>query len=211
MKCGAQKVYNHPGMHRAHLVVLLTVLLAGITAPLHPLEVALRADMSGGALASAPLSLDWKAQGQMAGGLSVVVMVFRQIGLGANLFLTNGWPSDVAGGYQIRGYSELGLSLFEELGFPVADLGDGGMVILGADAGVSASIGTYSSTQLSFFLPACSLTPFVSVRFPGFGDFDFRAGLPARLLLRRDMSWSGSAGISLGAAWVLGRIASMKR
>ncbi len=186
-------------------LAVLLLLLAPLPGFSLALTFALGAEAGGAVLESAVSGLAPKAQAVAGGGISGTLTVEDFFGLGTAVLLSNAWRSDVSGGYQLRGYAEIGLSAFLELAWTVAAFGEGGALKAGGQAGMSASIAIYQSTELTFFVPSVDAEPFVSVRFPGMRDVDFRAGLPVHLLLRRDMNWSVSAGLSVGAAYVFGR------
>ncbi len=186
-------------------LAILLPLLAPVPCFGLPVTFALGAGAGGAVLESALSDLPPKAQAAAGGNISGTLTIGDFFSLGTAVLLSNAWPSDVSGGYQLRGYTEVGFSAFLELAWTVAAVGADGALKAGGQTGMSASLATYQSTELTFFVPSVDLAPFLSVRFPGLPDVDLRAALPMRLLLRRDMSWSASAGLSLGAAYVFGR------
>jgi hypothetical protein len=189
-------------IRRSLRAAALAGLIAAAPLPVCGLGLTLGAGLAGEGVASAPPALAWKLQPAVGGRATAVLGIAPAFGLGVGLSLANAWPSGASGGYQIRGYSELDASAFAELAFPFTVMG--ARARAGADAGASASIATYSYTALSFFFPCADLAPFVSVRLPGVPWLELRTALPMRLILRRDLSWGFSAGLSLGAGWVMG-------
>jgi hypothetical protein len=126
---------------------------------------------------------------------------FDTIGPGISLIFSNLWPSDAGGWVILRGYMELGVSAFVLYQVKALSLPGIGDFRVGGRAGMSASVGEYLPSTLVFFMPSVDLAPFLKWTPAALPNFSFSIALPARWLLRRDVVFSGSLGLELGAAY----------
>jgi hypothetical protein len=154
----------------------------------------------GSALARSPY---WplNAQPRFASSLSLEVPLSGIAGLGFTLGYHGMGSSPPSAGVLYRGHSGL------EAGAYLAGhgrLGRGGERLRlrgGLQAGASASLDTYSQTELLFFYPSLLLEPCLELHFPRLGAHTFSLSLPARLDFRRDLELSASAGLGLRWRW----------
>jgi hypothetical protein len=140
---------------------------------------------------------------QMGAGAAITAEFpfFDTIGPGISVVFSNLWPSDASGWMILRGYMELGLSVFVLYQARVLSLPGFGDIRAGGRVGMSASMGEYLPSTLVFFMPSADLAPFLKWTPTGIPNFSFSIALPARWLLRRDAVFSGSLGLELGVSY----------
>ena len=143
-----------------------------------------------------------KAQPGLDFSLSVALPFGDLVGPGIGIVMTNQWPSSAAAGFSIRGYSELGASVFVLGQLKVASVKSLGDIRAGGTIGMTASMAQYSDTTLAFFVPSLDASAFVSLR-PARGLWECALSVPFRLLLRKDMGYALSVGLSATATYVL--------
>jgi hypothetical protein len=106
-------------------------------------------------------------------------------------------PSNTDGGYLYRGFGGNSLGLAFAARTTVASSPAGGVLDAGVIAAAEGSLPSYSQTGLYFYTPEISVAPAAWWTLPGPGDFTLRLALPVNLLLRRDVTFAVSAGVSL--------------
>jgi hypothetical protein len=142
-----------------------------------------------------------KTQAGAGTSITVTFPFFDIAGPGFSILLSNIWPSDAGGWVIVRGYYEIGLSIFglgQAMFLSLPDVGD---FHAGGRAGISASIAGYQLTTLVFFMPGVELAGFVSWTPAGIPNWTFTASIPMRWLLRADVAFSGSVGLELGVSF----------
>ncbi len=192
-------------LSRALLFIILLICTTGKLAAFTLGSFSLGATVGGAAVISEAAGFGPKSQLGVSASLTAAFPFFEDaIGPGVSIFTTNVWPSDLGGGFGYRGYSDMGLSAFVLGQWVIASLSGVGDFRLGGTAGMSGSIATYQYSTLVFFVPSVDATVFLAWTPSAAPEWDFTLSLPARLLLRKDLSYSYSLGLLLGAAWVPG-------
>ncbi len=182
--------------------VLFIIFIFSTTGAAHAVDFGL--SVGGDFISSAYSGLPGKAQGGIHVTASFGFPFTDWIGAGTALVWGNEWPSDLSGGFGYRGYWEGGLSLYLYLQTVVLDLGGAGLFRAGGRTGMTASLATYQYSTLTFFAPRVDLSPYVSFSPRGLRGWDFILAAPAHLILRRDMAYSWSMGLELGASYTVG-------
>jgi hypothetical protein len=112
-------------------------------------------------------------------------------------------PSDTSGGFVYKGFAGMQLGAGLEALFPVVVSARLGTLSLGASAGAAGALPAYLDTTLYFFYPEVRSAMILSWQ-PAASAFMFRAEMPVRFQLRRDMTFSAAAGLTLDAFYYLG-------
>ena len=112
--------------------------------------------------------------------------------------------SDAQGGFTYRGYSGGAFALSLQGHAAVASDTSWGQLLVGAGLGAAAVVPGYQYTTLYFFYPEVRMEGYLDWRPAMMPDFSILISLPVRVQLRRDMAYSGSAGIGLAVAYRVG-------
>ncbi len=182
--------------------ILLPFLIVWTTARLAALSLGIEATGAAQAAAAPGFGPKLQAGGNVA--LVLSIPLFAWMDLTTSLEGFGILPSDTAGGFDYRGFGGTALAASLETHFPVARSSRAGVVSLGAAAGAAAALPAYQNTTLYFFYPEVRVAGFLSWQPAVLTRFTFRLDLPLRAQLRRDMTWSLSAGVGLGAFITLG-------
>lgn len=145
-----------------------------------------------------------KEQGGGGGELYFSLPVLSWLGIGAFLGLSETLPSDTTGGFVYRGYGTGGLGACVEAHGQIARWQSPGTLDAGGRLGVAADWAAYQYTSLFFFYPEAMLEGFLGFRFAGLPSLQFRLSMPFRVQFRRDLDYSMSAAIGLGAVYTFG-------
>ncbi len=145
-----------------------------------------------------------KEQGGLGAELYTFVPFADWIGMGVFFGLSETLPSDTTGGFVYRGYGTGALGLFAEVHFRVGRIGTLGTLYAGGRSGLSANWSAYQYTSLYFFYPEQITEGFVFLTLASVPSLQVRLSLPFRVQFRRDMSYSYSAAIGLGAIYTFG-------
>jgi hypothetical protein len=155
-------------------------------------------------IAQVAAALDFGPKVQLGGNVAVVFTfpLTNWLALAASVEGFGMFPSDSSEGFAYRGFGggTLGTSL--EAHFPLGSTPIGDFAV-GVDLGAAGALPSYSSTSLYFFYPEVRLAGFLVLQPAGTRNLSVRLGLPARVSFRRDMSYSLSTGLFLGASYSL--------
>ncbi len=113
-------------------------------------------------------------------------------------------PSDLSGGFSYRGYSGGSMGLMVLFLPTVASSDSLGVLRLGGGAGMNAALPSYWYTTLAFFYLEPRLEGVLAWTPAGLRSFTFELFVPLAMQLRRDMSYSFSAGAGLGVLYTFG-------
>jgi hypothetical protein len=143
---------------------------------------------------------------QLGGGLSLdfIFPLTSWMRLDASMEGFTVAPSDASGGFLYRGYSGGGVALMAQFLREIVTTPEFGVMRAGGGAGMAAALPSYWYTTLAFFYlepRAEGLLEWTPAGLPG---FTFQLSLPVRMQLRRDLSYSFSAGLGLGAFYTFG-------
>jgi hypothetical protein len=145
-----------------------------------------------------------KEQGGGGGDLYCLVPLVPWMRIGASFGLSETLPSDTTGGFVYRGYSTGALGMFLEAAGPIGALDKVGVLEAGGQIGINADWAVYQYSSLYFFYPEVETGGFIGMRFVGLRALQLRLSLPLRFQFRRDLDYSFSAALSLGANYSLG-------
>jgi hypothetical protein len=143
-----------------------------------------------------------KAQAGACLDLGVSYLFSDLVGPAVSFSFRNQWPSDAANGFVYRGYMEFGLSLLALAQWKLISAPDLGDIRWGVGGGFGASMGLYQYTTLAFFIPSIEMSAFASWSPAGMPSMDLTVSLPLSLVLRRDLGWSFSVGLSVGVGYI---------
>ncbi len=144
-----------------------------------------------------------KTQAGLGTSLTATFPFCDIVGPGLSVFISNVWPSDAGGWVIMRGYYEVGLSAFVLGQAKVLSLPDIGDFRAGGRIGMGASIAGYQYSTLVFFMPSLDLAGFFEWTPAAIPNWDFTITIPMRWMLRRDVAFSGSFGLELGASFAI--------
>jgi len=178
------------------------IFLAWTTGPLSAFSIGIIGDMTF-QIASAE-GYGPKEQGGGGAELYTFFPFADWIGMGLFFGLSETLPSDTTGGFAYRGYGTGAIGLFAEVHFRLSSVGTLGTLFGGGRAGLSADWGSYQYTSLYFFYPEEVTEGFLFLRLASLPSLQVRLSLPVRLQFRRDMTYSYSAALGLGAIYTFG-------
>jgi hypothetical protein len=144
-----------------------------------------------------------KTQMGLGTSLTATFPFFDTLGPGFSVFLSNTWPSDASGWVIVRGYLEIGLSAFVLGQAKVLSLPDIGDFRAGGRVGTSASIAGYQYSTLVFFMPSIDMAGFFTWTPAAIPNWDVTITIPIRWILRRDVAFSCSFGLEIGASFAI--------
>jgi len=113
-------------------------------------------------------------------------------------------PSDISGGFLYRGYSGGAVALMALFLPTILSTPELGVMRAGGGAGMAAALPSYWYTTLAFFYLEPRVEGLVDWTPPALPTFTFRLSLPVAMQLRRDMSYSFSAGLGIGVLYGFG-------
>ncbi len=113
-------------------------------------------------------------------------------------------PSDLSGGFTYRGYSGGSMGIMVLLLPRIASSESLGLLQAGGGAGLVAALPSYWYTTLAFFYLEPRVEGLLAWTPAGLRSFTFELSLPLAMQLRRDMSYSFSAGLGLGVLYTFG-------
>jgi hypothetical protein len=191
-------------MKRSRLSRLILFLIWGFWATAGVYAFSLGAGGNGTATLSAGQGFGPKMQ--YGGGFSVdfVFPLRPWILLDASMEGFTVAPSDVSGGFLYRGYSGGAAALMAQFLPTIVSTPELGVMRAGGGAGMAAALPSYWYTTLAFFYLEPRVEGLVDWTPAGLSAFTFQLSLPVAMQLRRDMSYSFSAGLRLGALYSFG-------
>ncbi len=145
-----------------------------------------------------------KEQGGGGADLYFLFPVIRWLSVGTGVRLYETLPSDTTGGFVYRGYGTGGLSAFLEAGGPIAVWARAVRLEAGGQVGASANWAAYQYTNLFFFYPEVMVGGFFGLRFARLPFLQVRLSVPVSVQFRRDLDYSFSAAVCLGANYAFG-------
>ena len=113
-------------------------------------------------------------------------------------------PSDVSGGFLYRGYSGGAMALMALFLPTIVSTPGFGVMRAGGGAGMAAALPSYWYTTLAFFYLEPRVEGLIDWTPAGLPSLTFHVSLPIAMQLRRDMSYSFSAGIGIGVLYTSG-------
>jgi hypothetical protein len=141
-----------------------------------------------------------KAQAGGEAGVLLTAPVTGWLSLGGSAGAVGASASDMLGGFGYRSYAGGFLGFVAEAGAPLLSRKYSGELRGGGRLGLLANVAVYGNTSLAFFFPSIGLDAFLAWRPAALSYLDFGITLPLRLDLRRDMQFSGSAGLGLSVS-----------
>lgn len=180
----------------------MIIFLAWTTGPISALSLG----MNGGATFQIASGQGFGPKEQGGGGadLYLLVPVVPWLRIGTSLRLYETLPSDTTGGFVYRGYGTGGLGVFLEAEGSVGAWAPVGTFEAGGQIGANADWAAYQYTSLFFFYPEVMVEGFLGLRFAGLPALQVRLSLPVGFQFRRDLDYSFSAAICLGANYTFG-------
>ena len=145
-----------------------------------------------------------KEQGGGGAELSLSFPILTWLSVGTSFGLSETLPSDTTGGFVYRGYGTGALGACVEAHGPIGQWRNAGTLDAGGRVGVAADWSAYQYTSLFFFYPETLVEGFLGFRFAGLPSLQFRLALPFRVQFRRDLDYSLSAAVGLGAVYTFG-------
>jgi len=145
-----------------------------------------------------------KEQGGGGANIYLLFPLNTWLRLGASFGLAEVVPSDTTGGFVYRGYGVGALGIFVEAAGNLGSWNGVGAFEAGGQLGANADWAAYQYTTLYFFYPEVMAGGFIGLRFAGLPDLQLRLSVPFKIQLRRDLDYSLSAAISLGASYSFG-------
>ncbi len=144
---------------------------------------------------------------QYGGGASIelVFPILDWLRLDASLDLFTVAPSDASGGFLYRGYSGAAVAIMFQAEFPVVSSTSFGTMRLGGGLGAAGALPSYWYTTLAFFYLEPRVEGLLDWQPAGLPNFDFQLVLPVSMQLRRDMSYSTSAGFGITVLYRFGK------
>jgi len=113
-------------------------------------------------------------------------------------------PSDLSGGFDYRGYSGGAMALAAQFLGTLVSTPTFGELRGGGSAGIGAALPSYWYTTLAFFYLEPRVGALLEWTPAALPRWTFRAYLPVAMQLRRDLSYSFSAGLGLGVVYTFG-------
>jgi hypothetical protein len=141
-----------------------------------------------------------KAQLGGEAGLELLFPVNRWLALGGSAGVIGASASDMLGGFGYRSYLGGFLGFVAEASAPLSSWKYLGTLHGGGRLGLLANIAGYGNTSLVFFFPSLALDGFLVWSPAALPFLDIGLTLPLRVNFRRDMQFSGSAGLGLTVA-----------
>jgi hypothetical protein len=147
------------------------------------------------------------AKTQLGGEAAVDVLfpVTGWLGLGVSAGWLGAMPSEMNGGFGYRAYSGGFLGFTAEASAPLATWTKAGTLRGGGRLGVIAGVAGYGGTGLVFFFPSLGLDGFLRFTPAALPFLDIGVTLPLRVYFRKDLQFSGSAGLGMSIAVSTGR------
>jgi hypothetical protein len=160
---------------------------------------ALSIGLCGGPRAQLSVADGYSSKAQFGGeaGVLITTPVAGWLSLGASAGVAGASASDMLGGFGYRSYVGGFLGFVAEAGTPLSSRKYSGELRGGGRLGLAANVAVYGNTSLAFFFPSLGLDAFLAWRPAAFSYLDIGITVPLRLDLRRDMQFSGSAGLGL--------------
>lgn len=142
------------------------------------------------------------AKAQLGGeaALDVLFPVTGWLALGGSAGVMGTSASDMRGGFGYRSWAGGFLGFVAEASAPLASWKYVGALRGGGRLGLLANIAGYGNTSLAFFFPSLALDGFLAWSPAALPFLDIGLTLPLRVNFRRDMQFSGSAGLGLTVA-----------
>jgi hypothetical protein len=141
-----------------------------------------------------------KAQLGGEAGLDLLFPVNRWLALGGSAGVMGANASDMLGGFGYRSYAGGFLGLVAQASAPLSSWKYVGTLHGGGRLGLLANIAGYGNTSLAFFFPSLALDGFLVWSPAALPFLAIGLTLPLRVNFRRDMQFSGSAGLGLTVA-----------
>jgi hypothetical protein len=144
---------------------------------------------------------------QYGGGASIelVFPIKNWLRLDSSIDLFTVAPSDASGGFLYRGYSGAAVAVMVQAVAPVVSSPGFGTMRLGGGLGAAGALPSYWYTTLAFFYVEPRAEGLLEWQPAGLPNFNFQLVLPVRMQLRRDMSYSASAGFGITVLYRFGK------
>jgi hypothetical protein len=161
--------------------------------------VALSIGLYGGPAVHLSAADGYSPKAQLGGeaGVLLTAPVARWLSLGGSAGVVGANASDMLGGFGYRSYVGGFLGFVAEASAALSSRKYTGELRGGGRLGLLANIAEYGTTSLAFFFPSLGLDGFLAWRPAAISYLDIGITVPLRLDLRRDMQFSGSAGLGL--------------
>lgn len=163
---------------------------------------ALSIGLSGGPRAHLSAADGYSPKAQLGGeaGVLLTAPVTTWLSLGGSAGVVGANASDMLGGFAYRSYVGGFLGFVAEASASLSSRKYAGELRGGGRLGLLANVAVYGNTSLAFFFPSVGLDGILTWRPAALSYLDIGITVPLRLDLRRDMQFSGSAGLGLTVA-----------
>jgi hypothetical protein len=145
-----------------------------------------------------------KIQFAYGGALAMSVPLLDWLWMDISFEFSGALPSDTSGGFLYRGYDGFGLGVMVQGAAIVATAAHWGTLGAGGGVGIGANLPAYQNTTLYFLLPELRVDGLLNWRPYGLSQLALQLTLPVHIQLRKDMTYSATAGLGLGLSYSLG-------